>query len=130
MFRSHPIYLRGDTMYGLPKDFDGSSLIGRTLEMVCFNLNQISLHFGDHVMITVEGALTYQSVSGVVQKLSPPVVETNIMQLVGRELVRVVGSPGGTLSLTFDNGHIVECLDTSADYESYRISFGGQMIIV
>jgi hypothetical protein len=118
-------------MYGLPKDFDAPSLIGLTLEMVCFNISQIYLHFDHHVMITVEGTLTYQSkLNGNVQKLSPPVVETNLMQLVGHKVTHAVGTPDGTLSLTFDNGHVVECLDDSPDYESYQIAIGGKTVVV
>lgn len=98
--------------------------------MVCFNINQIYLHFDNHVTVTVESELDYKPASGAMQKLSPPVVETNMMQLVGRKVMRIAASPNGTLSLTFDNGHVVECLDVSANYESYQISFNGQTIIV
>ena len=99
--------------------------------MVCFNANQIYLHFDNHVTITVEGTLTYQSASnGVVQKLSPPVSETNLMQLVGHKLEQITGKSNGTLSLAFDDNSIVECLDTSPDYESYQLSFEGRLIVI
>jgi hypothetical protein len=119
-------------MYGLPKDFDASSFIGRTLEMVCFNLNQIYLHFDDHVMITIEGDLIYQTTpeKSSRQKISPPVFSTNLMELLEHKVTNASARLDGTLSLTFDNGCIVTCLDSSPNYESYRISFGDKTIIV
>jgi len=47
-------------MYGLPKNFDGSFLIGRSLELLCFSANQVNLHFGLDVSISVTSALCYQ----------------------------------------------------------------------
>jgi len=68
-------------MYGLPKSFDASVFVGKTLEMLCFNVSQICLHFDNHTKITIEGTLTYQTTAntGLIQKISPPVLSTNLM---------------------------------------------------
>jgi hypothetical protein len=52
-------------MYGLPKDFDGGFLVGRTLEMVCFSENQMALHFGAEISITIESAFSYRAGSRI-----------------------------------------------------------------
>lgn len=107
-------------MYGLPKDFDGSFLVGRTLEMVCFSQNQVYLHFDDDIIITVERALSYNTA----QVVDVPVQDSSLMGLVGSAVSVVQGGTDGTLSLPFDNGQTVKVYDTSKQYESYSISYG------
>jgi hypothetical protein len=46
-------------MHGLPKDFDGSFLVGCTLELVCFAEYQVNLHFGDKSCISIFSAYAY-----------------------------------------------------------------------
>ena len=113
-------------MYGLPKDFDGGFLVGRTLELVCFARYQMYLHFDEKVIITVESAFSYNA-SGVVDV---PVGESNLMELVGAVVLAATGDDGGTLSLLFDNGQTVKVYDTSRQYESYTIAHGGKKITV
>jgi Family of unknown function (DUF6188) len=90
------------------------------------------LNFDNHVTITIEGALAYQTPSdkGSFQKIAPPVSSTNLMELLEHKVISASAQPNGTLSLTFDNGHSVECLDSSPTYESYRMSFNGKTFIV
>jgi hypothetical protein len=118
-------------MYGLPKDFDASFLVGLTLEMVCFNINQVYLHFSDHVMITIEGDLVHQiSPSDDTSNISPPIHESNLMQLLEHSVSNAFGDDEGTLTMVFDNGQTLKCLDTSPNYESYQIKHGEHIIIV
>jgi hypothetical protein len=41
-------------VYGLPKDFDGSMFIGRTVELISFSVNTIHISFDGDVSITIE----------------------------------------------------------------------------
>ena len=106
-------------MYKLPYNFDGSFLIGRILEQVCFNLNQICLHFDNNVSIVVESSFSYQYLDCEqnCQLIDVPVLKSDIMQLLGEQVSHVSGDEKGTLSLIFDNGHIFRCYDTSTQYE-------------
>ena len=113
-------------MYGLPKDFDGSFLVGRTLEMVCFSQNQVYLHFDEDIIITIESAFSCNTE----QVVDVPVQDSNLMRLVGSAVSVVQGDTNGTLSLLFDNGQTVKVYDTTKQYESYTISYGGKTIIV
>jgi hypothetical protein len=113
-------------MYGLPKDFDGSFLVGRTLELVCFSQNQMSLHFSDDITITIESAFSYK----IDQIVDVPVQQSNLMELLGSSVSVAQGDENGTLSLLFDNGATLKVFDTTKQYESYTISYGGKVIIV
>ncbi|MHC4525129.1 MAG: DUF6188 family protein [Planctomycetota bacterium] len=113
-------------MYGLPKDFDGTFLVGRTLEMVCFAQYQVFLHFDPEITITIESSFSYQSD----QMISVPVKKSDLMNLLGISVKEVQGDKNGTLSLTFTNGEILKIYDNSEQYESYRIAYKGTEIIV
>ena len=113
-------------MYRLPKDFDGSFLVGRTLEMVCFNQNQVYLHFDAKITITIESSFSSQND----QIISVPVRESNLMKLLELTVSEVQGEEDGTLLLTFSNGEMLKIYDTSQQYESYRITYKDNVIIV
>ena len=118
-------------MYGLPKEFDGKFLVGRTLEMVCFNQNQVYLHFDAKVTITVESAFSHQGARGeAIRLIELPVEVSDLMVLLESSVSDVEGSKDGTLSLFFDNGHILRIYDDSPQYESYKIENGDAVIIV
>ena len=118
-------------MYGLPQDFDGKFLIGRTLEQICFNANQISLQFDADVAITIESRYSYQDAAPAVSTptSSVPALQSNLMQLLGQTVERVEGTSDGTLSLLFTNGHRLRCFD-DPHYESYKIRNGARVVIV
>lgn len=113
-------------MYGLPKDFDGSFLVGRSLEMVCFAQYQIYLHFDENILITVASAFSYKDDFVV----AVPVRESALMELVGSSVLAATGDEDGTLSLLFNNGQTLKVLDTSKHYESYTIAHGSNEIII
>jgi Family of unknown function (DUF6188) len=119
-------------MYGLPEDFDGSFLIGRALEMICFNANQIYLHFDGQVTITIEGSFSHQRAQyeSNTQILSVPVSESDLMQLLEHKISAVSGDKDGTLKLVFDHDQILRCYDQLPNYESYQIRHGDTVIIV
>ena len=113
-------------MYGLPKDFNGSFLVERTLEMVCFNQNQVYLHFDTNITIAIEGAFSYKTD----QVINVPVQNSNLMELLGSSVLVAQGDENGTLSLNFDNGQTLKVYDMTKQYESYTISYGDKVIIV
>jgi hypothetical protein len=116
-------------MYGLPKGFDAARLIGRTLQLLCFSENQVFLHFDEKVSIEVLGEISYEDLSGDgPELLQVPMSESDLMQLLGRS-IKAASNAEGTLTLVFDNGHILQCLDTP-EYESYKIRVNDEEIIV
>jgi hypothetical protein len=118
-------------MYGLPNGFDGSRLIGRRLEQICFSENQLALHFDDELSVIIESTLLCQdSATSIGQLIEIPVSQSNLMRLLGRAILKSYGDDSGTLIIEFENGCILKCLDTSRAYESYKIIHGKEEIIV
>lgn len=113
-------------MYGLPKNFDGSFLVGHTLEMVCFAQYQVNLHFDSKINIRIESSFSYK----VEHPVKMPVQNSNLMELLGMTVTEVHGSEDGTLNLLFENGQLLKIYDTSKQFESYIITFEGKEIIV
>lgn len=119
-------------MYGLPRNFDGQFFIGRVLEQICFTQNQVALHFDGLVALTIESAFSYRetpsSAEELVEELPPR--QSTLMRLLGESVSGVDGSQDGTLSLRFTNRHELRCFDTASNYESYRIRYGENEIVV
>ena len=118
-------------LYGLSPDFDGSFLAGKTLELVCFGAQQVYLHFSSDVLITIESAFSCRQKAGApVTRTTVPVLQSDLMTLLGRSVVRALGDGDGTLSIEFDDGRVLACYDTSQEYESYSIRHGDRIIHV
>lgn len=112
-------------MHGLPEDFDAAFFVGRTLELVCFSENQVTLHFDGDLSLTIESSFSYKKASessGQVVRIPPS--ESQLMQLIGISVAEVSSSRGGTLVLTFSNEHVFRCFDDSTQFESYHIKRG------
>jgi hypothetical protein len=117
-------------MYGLPRNFDLSFLHGRRLQMLCFNANQIYLHFDHAVTITIEGSYSLQRNRIEVQQvLSVPRAEPTLLQLIEHTLAGASSDDGRTLALTFDDGALLKLYDDEK-YESYKIQRGPSVTIV
>jgi hypothetical protein len=119
-------------MHGLPTDFDFNVLIGHLLELLCFSQNTISLNFSGDVMITIEGGFSYsRDPTNVPPKvLQVPVVESDVMALLGQTITKASGDERGTLTLEFGNGARFMCYDDSTQFESYHIVIGDKEIHV
>jgi hypothetical protein len=118
-------------MFGLPKDFNADRLVGRTLEMICFNENQIYFHFDEKLTIEVVGSLGYQRWPAQEPEIvEVPVLQSNLMQLLGHSTTKAFGDDKGTLTLEFEDGQILQYLGDTPMYECYHIIQGDHRIIV
>ncbi len=119
-------------MYKLPKGFDGAFFIGKTLELVSFSVNSVFFSFGENVSITVESSLLYRegAQDDLAEVQTVPIKESRLMQLVDHAVTRVHADEEGTLSLMFDNGHVLQLFDDSSNFESYSINDGSREIFV
>jgi hypothetical protein len=105
--------------------------IGRTLEMICFNQNQINFHFDEKLTIQVGTSLRYQQqLTQEPEIIEVPALQSSLMQLLGHSTIKAIGDNTGTLTLEFEDGQILECLDDTPLYESYQIVQGDFRIIV
>jgi Family of unknown function (DUF6188) len=122
-------------MYGLPKDFDGSRLVGRFLQQICYGLYQIQLHFDERLTIAIESTLLYRdsAMASDPKRIHIPDVPTlrsDLLQLLHHAITNASGDQEGTLAMEFDNGHVLQCLDDQPGYEAYEIKMGDESIIV
>jgi hypothetical protein len=121
-------------MYGLPENFDGSRLVGRFLLQICFGLYQIQLHFDERLTISIESTLLYRySMTSDPKRIhipDTPTFRSDLLQLLHHTITGASGNQEGTLTIEFDNGHVLQCLDDQAGYEAYEIRIGDDSIIV
>ena len=120
-------------MYGLPKDFDGSRLVGCFLVQICFGVGQIQLRFDKELTIAVTNSFVYKDSKSpdpkTIEIPGLPVVQSRLLQLLHCTIVNASGDQEGTLTLEFDNGHVLQCCDRS-HYEAYEIILGDEHLIV
>jgi hypothetical protein len=82
-------------------------------------------------MIQVEGSFGYQlTPTQELEIVEAPVLQSNLMQLLGHSTIRAFGDDKGTLTLEFEDGQILRYLDDTPMYESYHIIQGDHRIIV
>src|SRR6187200_144915 len=100
MFHFHPVGCNrtnawASFMKKIPEDFDANIFVGRTLEMICFNANQIYFHFDHHLFITAETSFTFNKHK---PRLRPPYrrpSSSDALVIQPCEIVRGIGRPRG-----------------------------------
>lgn len=124
-------------MHGLLHHPDPSFLIGRDLDGICFERNQ--LHFQFHAPLSnlkgtgicVRSTVIHHAKHDVVEwDCSKPLIGSCSLLLLLRTTVVCVGWPDGNLKLEFSNKEIVTILYSNAKTESYRIWDGDTIIVV
>jgi hypothetical protein len=121
-------YQKGNNMYGLPRDFDASFLVGREVEVVCFAQYNVYLHFDGKISITIESAFSYKT--DQVVDVQVPLKESNLTELPGASVVAARGDEDGTLTLVFNNGQTLKVYEDDKHYECYHIAHGEKEIHV
>lgn len=53
-----------------------------------------------------------------------------LLRLLGRAIASAAVTEDGTVRITFDDGSLVDLLDTSSHDESYQLKLGDDVIIV
>jgi Family of unknown function (DUF6188) len=118
-------------MYGLSSLINVSEFTGKELSQVCYTVNTICLAFEGDISITVMGSLIYTNGDlDSICKESLPLSSSNLMCLIGQTVRFAERGEDGSLTLNFENGHILTILDDSQEYESYSVCIGTNEIIV
>ena len=119
-------------MKGLPKTFDTSLFVGRTVDQVSFSVNNVSLYFDADLILTVEGPFEHRPAIGdmatAVHQL--PVSESKLMQLAGHHVTEARVEGDGGLSLVFEDGQSFRCIRGPEPYECFRIIQRGGIDVV
>lgn len=117
-------------MYGLDPKTSLDFLIGATLQQVCFGQHQVILNFEADNSIAVESALAITAGSKEARFNDLLSSSSELLDLLGHSVEGASATREGTLSLAFSNGSELSIFDTSEQYESYQITFGGDQIVV
>jgi hypothetical protein len=118
-------------MYDLPDDFDPEEFVGHELEQVSFTANTVHLAFDGEASVTILGAFEVSAPgdSGVTRQ-APPLMESNVMALLGRKVVSARMAERRTVIFEFDGGGKLTCMDDMPAYEAYTIRIGSKEIVV
>ncbi len=119
-------------MYKFPDDFDGKKFIGKALEMICLNANQIYLHFGNGISICTETPFLYNkhSLDGDINTVSIPPTNMDLLELLEQRVIDVAISEGTNLTLIFGGSKSLSFVEDQEPYESYKLVFGDKVIII
>jgi hypothetical protein len=115
-------------MYTFPPEFDEKLLVGRTLEMICFNANQIYFHFGLRDVICAESNFRFghHGLACELMDIPVPSLESDLMKIIEHNIVSASVSDGHILTLHFDDGSVLEFCDILGNYESYSVTLEGR----
>jgi hypothetical protein len=120
-------------MYGLSPDTDLSPLNDCILTFVGFGQHQLQLAFSgdEYCAISIEGDYI------VTAPQSEPIAYSEatagaptLLPLLGHTVTIAEVPSDGTVRVTFDDGSVVDVLDSDALHESYQVSFGEHLLVV
>jgi hypothetical protein len=118
-------------MYLLSTNFDPKFLKGERLMMICFNANQISLHFDSSTKITFEGEYIIEENNQQMRcNVFPLKNDNGLLTLIETEIEDAYTDyERKDLRIKFSN-RIILTLIGSDQYESYSIKKGDFEILV
>ena len=118
-------------MYLLPNTFDPKLLKGERLIMICFNANQINLHFDSSARITIEGEYIIEENTLQMRFNTFPLKGDNgLLTLIETEIEdSYTDYERKDLRIKFSN-RITLTLIGNDQYESYSIKKGDLEIII
>jgi hypothetical protein len=116
-------------MYKFPEKFDAGVFVGRALEMICFNANQIYFHFDRTASLCVETQFTIERPPNIVSVVMVPALSSDLMLLLERKVVSARVHDGETLIVEFDNSWTLR-FAALPEFESYRVTIGTETIVI
>ena len=121
-------------MYGLSPETDLSPLNGAALTFLGFGQHQVHLAFsGDSdCSISIEGNYIVTPCGGGASSTFSEAVEgaPALLSLLGHPVALASVPAEGTVRLSFDDGTVLEVLDSSTGYESYQVSLRDRLLVV
>lgn len=128
----HMFHCQNNNMYKIPEDITNDFLRGKIVKMICFNLNQIYIHFDSLIQITIEGqySLVNEKREECFFDVYPITSGTEILLLLEKEVVNIKINKSRTdLSIQFENDTVLNIIGNDS-YESYVIKISDRVIIV
>jgi hypothetical protein len=118
-------------VFGLPPDVDFSFLAGATCLQVCIGQQEVILRLHSDISVLIGSTVRVTAPGGVTRTIDAA-VETGValLSLLAADVSEATGARDGTLTISWTNGWKLQILDSSAEYESYTVSHGDQIIVV
>jgi hypothetical protein len=120
-------------MYGLSPETDLSPLTGSMLTFVGFGQYQLQLAFSGDAdsSVSIEGDYTVALRGDEPTTYSEAVAGAKaLLPILGHTVTSATVPTDGTVRVVFDDGSVVEVLDSSSHYESYQVNLAGRLLIV
>ena len=105
------------------------TMVGKSVEMVCFAQFGVYIHLQDRILLTVE--VEFEHVHGETHKsdlMTFPASESNLMRILECSVVSATVSANGVLSLVFSNGDSLN-ISKRPEFESYQLKIGSEEFI-
>lgn len=118
-------------MYSIPNDITNTFLNNDAVKMICYNINQIYIHFESSISIAIEGQfiLTKDGVEHLFD-VYPVSFDHGLLALLENKVRSVnISNSRKNLEIEFENGAVLIILG-SDDYESYTIKIDDRAIII
>lgn len=118
-------------MYGLPQDTNLDFFVGASLLQVCVGENELILNCYADISVMIASAIRVVGRSNEAAVLDDARSQgIALLGLLGHVIEGASGTLDGTLRLTWDDGTSVEILDSYAEFESYTVRHGDELIVV
>ena len=113
-----------------PSDLDVKTVfVEKELEMICFALSSIYLHFPDKLLLTVMSDFVYSS-SQITEEISFPIRSTYLISSIGSKIIKAELIDKKDLCLWFEDGAKIEINGSTRMYECYSVNFKGREFYV
>lgn len=120
-------------MYGLSPETDLSPLRGCVLTFIGFGEYQFQLGFSgaSNCAITIEGDYVVTSPGLEAARFRKAVDgAAAVLPILGHTVTTAEVPTDGTVRVCFDDGSVVEILDSEEHFESYQINLCGRFLVV
>jgi hypothetical protein len=118
-------------MYGIPIDFPKDIFLGKTIEMISFSVNQVTVHFDADISISIESSFSLTSSGEECTVQVFPLKSSNLIRIIGQRVEDIKFEDSYKTVLIFlTEGDELRCYDDSTEYESLKINLPDREIII
>jgi hypothetical protein len=105
------------------------TLIGKSIELICFAQYSVYIHLQDRITLTVHIGFEHShGRTTKVHQLSSPLTESSLMSILESTITSAIVESDGDLILKISNGDTLR-IYKDPNFESYRLNIGGEELI-
>jgi hypothetical protein len=120
-------------MHGLETGTSLGELVGGMVSFVGFGQHQVQIALSGTTdcLISVEGDYRVGDTAGRLKTYRDAVAgAAALLSLLGHIVQSATVPDAGTVRIDFDDGSVIELVDSSSQYESYQLHLGDRLIVV